>query len=176
MLRRFPPHQFCLKHQRWVKSILQECPNKLQTSVSSSPELFLSSLSTSSSQNLTPSVLMPSLPEQHAPSQTRLQTAASAPAQANLEDNQSSGSANDPSQMEPVPQPSLSRDTFLPDLLSPVVQLVDIASVIRSYPTCKPHQTSPHNFTMSANKEVASAPLSQGLTSPHCHTSTFSQP
>ncbi|XP_028306050.1 uncharacterized protein LOC114465321 [Gouania willdenowi] len=56
------PH-FCSRHQRWVTSILQECQDdgpKANVSSSSSPLLF-SSASSASSQDLTPSGLVPSL-------------------------------------------------------------------------------------------------------------------
>ncbi len=175
--------QFCSKHQRWVKTILQECPDEcseellLQANVSSSPPLFQSSSSTSTSQDLTPTDLIPSPPDQqHPPSQTstHLQTAAQASEQANPEDKLSSGSpglAGDTSQTEPLPQPFSSRDTLLPALLSPVVQLIDIACVRGIYPTFKHHQASPNHFTMSNNKQSDSPSSPQVLTSPPCHTS-----
>ncbi|XP_044048978.1 uncharacterized protein YMR317W isoform X2 [Siniperca chuatsi] len=175
--------QFCSKHQRWVKSILQECPDEcseellLQANVSSSPLLFQSSSSTSSSQDLTPSNLIPCPPDQqHPPSQTstHLQTAAQASEQTNPEDmlsSRSPGSASDTSKMEPLPQPSSSRDTLLPALWSPVVRLIDIACIRGIYPTFKPHQESPNHFTMSSNKQAASTSSPQVLTSPHRHTS-----
>lgn len=67
-----PTPQFCSKHQRWVKSILRGCSEELllQPNVSSSPLLFPSSSSTSSSQDLTPSDLIP-CPSDQPPSQTR---------------------------------------------------------------------------------------------------------
>ncbi|CAL8357720.1 unnamed protein product [Lota lota] len=53
---------FCTKHQRWVRSILSECSKELQTqrdvANAPSPLLFPSSFS-SSSQDLTPSGLIP---------------------------------------------------------------------------------------------------------------------
>ncbi|XP_045892828.1 uncharacterized protein LOC123961461 [Micropterus dolomieu] len=175
--------QFCSKHQRWVKSILQECPDEcseellLQANVSSSPLLFQSSSSTSSSQDLTPSDLIPCPPDkQHPPSQTstHLQTAAQASEHTNPEDKLSSrppGSASDISKMEPLSQPSLSRDSLLPAYLSPVVRLIDIARVRGIYPTFKPEHTSPNHFTTSSNEQTASASTAQILTSPHRHTS-----
>lgn len=174
--------QFCSKHQRWVKSILQECPDEcseellLQANVSSSPPLFQSSSSTSTSQDLTPSDLIPSPPDhQHPPSLTStLQTAAQASEQANPEDKLSSGSpgsASDTSKTAPLPQPFSSRDTLLPALLSPVIQLIDIACIRGIYPTFKPHQESPNLFTTSNNKHAASTYSPQVRISPHRHTS-----
>ncbi|XP_040894239.1 mucin-17 [Toxotes jaculatrix] len=169
--------QFCSKHQRWVTSILQECPEecseelRLQANVSVSPPLFQSSSSTSSSQDLTPSDLIPCPPE-HPPSQTtsRPQTAAQVSDPADPKDKLSSGSACDTSQAEALPQAS-PLDTPLPTLLSPVVRLIDIASVRSSYPPSKPSQTSPDHLIMSNNKQTASTSSPQVLTSPHCHTS-----
>lgn len=176
------PH-FCSKHQRWVKSILQECPDEcseellLQATVSSSPLLFQSSSSTSSSQDLTPSNLILCPPgQQHPSSQTAAEneTPAKASEQANSEDKRSPGSADSASQMDPLPPPSLCRES-LPALWSPVIRLVDIASVRRSCPTIKPHQSSP------TDKKAASSTSSpQMLLSPLCQTSgnkdsTFSQ-
>ncbi|XP_032378204.1 uncharacterized protein LOC116693383 [Etheostoma spectabile] len=161
------PH-FCSKHQRWVKSILQECPAecseelRLQDNGSSSPLLFQLSSSTTSSQELTPSDLLPCPPDQqHPPSQTSAQVSN----QGKPEDEQMRGSARDASQTELLPQPSSSRDTPLPVLLSPVVRLVDIASVGKIYPTFKPHQAAPNHFAMSSHER----PLA--LTSPHRYAS-----
>lgn len=180
------PH-FCSKHQRWVKSILQECPDEcseellLQANLSLSPPLFHSSSSTSSSQDLTPSDLIPCPPVQHPPSQTitQLQTPAQQSEQTSPEDEHSSGSASNTSQKERLPQPSSPTDILLSARLSPVVRLIDIASVTRSCPTIKPHQPSPNPFTMSSNKEASS--ISTPLTYPHCNTSgnkksVFNQP
>ncbi|XP_051239134.1 uncharacterized protein LOC127353694 [Dicentrarchus labrax] len=175
--------QFCSKHQRWVKSILQECPDEcseellLQANVSSSPPLFQSSSSTSSSQDLTPSDLVPCpANQQHSLPQTstHLQTAAQACEQANPEDKLSSrspGSLTGTPQTEPLPQAPLSRDTVLPALLLPVVRLIDIASVRGIYPTFKPHQASPNNCTRSSKKQTTSTSSPQVLTSPHRHIS-----
>ncbi|XP_071346139.1 uncharacterized protein [Trachinotus anak] len=170
------PH-FCSKHHRWVKSILQECPDEcseellLQANVSSSPTLFQSSSSTSSSQDLTPSDLIPCPPDQqYPPSQTTThpQIAVQQSEQANPKDERSSGLASDTSPIESLLQPS-SGDTRLPALLSPVVRLIDIASVRRRYPAFNPNQASPNHFIMSSNKQAASN--SGVLTSLHCHTS-----
>ncbi|XP_076588626.1 uncharacterized protein LOC143321840 [Chaetodon auriga] len=139
--------QFCFKHQRWVKSILQECPDEyseellLQANVSLSPPLFHSSSSITSSQDLTPSDLNPCPTDQQSPSletSTILQTAAQACEQANSEDKLSSGSpefASVTSQRETLLQPCSSRDSLVPALLSPVVRLIDIASVRGIYLT-----------------------------------------
>ncbi|TDH09051.1 hypothetical protein EPR50_G00082560 [Perca flavescens] len=161
--------QFCSKHQRWVKSILQECPDEcseellLQANVSSSPPLFHSSSSTTSSQDLTPSDLIPCPSDQQHPSS---QTSSQASKQANPEDEQKPGSASDASQTKLLPQPSSSRDTQLPILLSPVVRLIDIASVGRIYPNFKPHQVAPNHCTMSSNERADSASCPWVLTSP----------
>lgn len=150
--------QFCSKHQRWVNSILQQCPDEcseellLQTTVSSSPPLFQSSSSTSTSQDLTPSDLISCPPDQ--------QHAAQACEQANPGDKLtpgSPGSAMETSQREPLPQPSSSRDTLLSALLSPVVQLIDIASVRGINLNFKGHKATPNQFTMSSNKQAFSA-------------------
>ncbi|XP_067445113.1 nuclear factor of activated T-cells 5 [Thunnus thynnus] len=185
--------QFCSKHRRWVKSILRQCPDEcseellLQANVSLSPPLFQSSSSTSSSQDLTPSDLIPCPPnQQHPPSQTstHLLTAAQASEQGNPEGKMSSGpstSANSSPQMEPLPQPSSSKDTLLPALLSPVVRLIDIATVRGILPNFKPHEASPSHFTMSSKKQAASTSSPQVLTFSHYLTSgnkesTFDQP
>ncbi|XP_035498483.2 flocculation protein FLO11 isoform X2 [Scophthalmus maximus] len=153
--------QFCSKHQRWVESILQECPDECSEE-SSSPPLFPSSSSTSSSsQDLTPSDLVPCPSgQQRPPSQTgtRPPTAAAAPApeRSNPKDERSSGAASDGA----LPRPR-SRDSLLPDLLSPVVRLIDIASVRRSLPTFTPHR---------AMKASASGPQ-RPTSPPHCCTS-----
>lgn len=175
--------QFCSKHQRWVNSILRECPHEcseellLQAYVSVSPPLFYSSSSNSSSQDLTPSDLVPCPPkENHPPSQTstHLPTAAQASEQGNPEGKLSSwppGSANSSPQMEPLPQPSSSKDILLPALLSPVVKLIDIASIRGICPTFKPHEASPNYSTTSSNKQAASTSSPQVLTSSHRLTS-----
>lgn len=177
--------QFCFKHQRWVKSILQECPDEyseellLQANVSLSPPLFHSSSSITSSQDLTPSDLIPCPPDQQSPSPMTsaiLQTAAQACEQANSEDKLTSGLplrgiASDASQRESLLQPCSSRDSLVPALLSPVVRLIDIASVRGVYLTCKPHQASPNHFTISCNKQAASASSPQIRIAPLHHTS-----
>ncbi|XP_020498246.2 serine-rich adhesin for platelets [Labrus bergylta] len=119
--------QFCSKHQRWVKSILQACPNEcsqelqLQSNVSSSPALFLSSSSGSSSGDLTPSGLIPLAPDQqHPPSQTSIM----ASEQANPENNQTSGST-----VTSGTEPRHTSDALQLGLLSPVVRLIDIATI-----------------------------------------------
>lgn len=168
------PH-FCSKHRRWVKSILQECPDEcseellLQANVSLSPLLFHSSSSTSSSQDLTPSDLIPCPP----PSQTitQLQTAAPlASGQTNPEDKCSPGSAGDTSQKESLPQLSSHRDTPQTALLSPVVRLIDIAYVTSGFSTTRPYEKSPNHLT-SANKQAASSSTPQVPTRPHCYSS-----
>lgn len=192
--------QFCFKHQRWVKSILQECPDEcseeflLQANVSLSPPLFHSSSSITSSQDLTPSGIIPCPPAQQNPSpetSTILQTAAQACEQAPSEDKMSSGSPGlaSSSAWKPLLQPSSSRDSLPPALLSPVVRLIDIASVRGICLTFEPHQASPNHVTTSSNKQEASASSPQVLTAPLRHAtgndaipqamtkdSTFAQP
>ncbi|KAI3371725.1 hypothetical protein L3Q82_024297, partial [Scortum barcoo] len=178
------PPQFCSKHQRWVRSILQECPDEcseellLQADVSSSPPLFQSSSSTSASQDLTPSDLIPSPPDQQHPhSKTSPHLAAQASEQANPEDKLCTGtpgSESDTPQIKTLPQPIVSRNTPPPTLLSPSVRLVDIACVRGIYPTFKQQQASPNHITMSNNKEAVSTstPQTSNLrASPHRHTS-----
>ncbi|XP_069384583.1 uncharacterized protein [Paralichthys olivaceus] len=152
--------QFCSKHQRWVKSILQECPDEcseelqLQANVSSSPPLFQSSSSTSSSQDLTPSDLIPCPPDrQLTPSQTATRPP-TASEQGDVTDERRSGSASDGSL-----QQRSSRDAPLSSALSPVVRLMDVTSVRGSCPFLKPHHASPNTF-MSRNKQAASTPHS----------------
>ncbi|KAI9518251.1 hypothetical protein NQZ68_038917 [Dissostichus eleginoides] len=125
-----PSPQFCSKHQRWVESILQQCPEEcseeLQDNVSLSPLLFQSPSSTTTSQDFTPSGLIPSPFDQQIPPSetfTHLQTA-SQPA------NPEQSSASPGSSADPVLLPS-PRDTQLPPHLTPVVRLLDIASVRR---------------------------------------------
>ncbi|XP_029289036.1 uncharacterized protein LOC115009287 isoform X2 [Cottoperca gobio] len=162
--------QFCSKHQRWVRSILQECSEELplQANVSLSPLLFQSSSSITSSQDLTPSDLIPCPPDQQpSKTSTHLPTAAQASEQANPKDEQSAGSASDASQTELMLQPSSSRDTRLPILLSPVVRLIDIASIRMIYHSFKPHQAPLNPCTMYSNKHTFSTSSLQMLTSPH---------
>ncbi|XP_035012892.2 uncharacterized protein LOC118109688 [Hippoglossus stenolepis] len=168
--------QFCSKHQRWVKSILQECPDEcseelqLQAEAPSSPPLFQLSSCTSSSQDLTPSDLIPCPPDrQLTPSQTATRPPP-ASEQGNLEDERRSGSASAGS----LPQ-CCSRDAPLPSLLSPVVSLMDITSVRGSCPFLKPHHASPNTFIVSRNKLPASTP--QALTSPQdCESAAPTNP
>ncbi|KAM8890947.1 uncharacterized protein AB9W97_011709 [Spinachia spinachia] len=113
--------QFCSKHQRWVRSILQECPDARsdellpRADVSSSPLLFLSSSpDCPSSEDLTPSDIIQCPPDQQRPppqTSTNLLTAVQA----------SEGSAE---------RLLSSRDTDVSTRASPVGRLTDIASVI----------------------------------------------
>ncbi|XP_053283885.1 uncharacterized protein LOC128445124 isoform X1 [Pleuronectes platessa] len=157
--------QFCSKHQRWVKSILQECPDEapeelqLQADAPSSPPLFQLSSCTSSSQDLTPSDLVPCPPDrQLTPSQTATRPPP-ASEQGNLEDERRSGSAGAGS----LPQ-CCSRDAPLSSLLSPAVCLMDVSSVSRICSFLKPHHASPETFIVSQTKLPASTP--QALPSP----------
>ncbi|XP_061577270.1 uncharacterized protein LOC133443931 [Cololabis saira] len=154
------PPQFCSRHQRWVRSILRGCPDEcseelLQQDVSSSPLLFQSSSSISSSQDLTPSDLVPCAPDQP-PSQPCSHLQTSEPT--NPGDKQSSASPetkSDASQTEHLPQ-SLSRGAARPASLLPVVQLVDIASSWWSSSNSKYYQVSPNCFSMFSNKQSSS--------------------
>lgn len=166
--------QFCSKHQRWVETILQECPDECseelqhQPSVSFSSPLFQSSSSVNSSQDLTPSDLVPCPPDQHCPpvqSPTPLQTTAKTCEQANPEDLLSSGSPEGSSSQ----RERCSRDTLLPASLSPVVRLVDIASASGVYLPFNGRQASINDFT--ANEQTVSASSPHVTSSLHLHTS-----
>ncbi|XP_041852518.1 uncharacterized protein LOC121647289 isoform X2 [Melanotaenia boesemani] len=174
-----PSPQFCSRHQRWVKSILRGCPDDCSeellhhANVSSSPLMFQSSSSTSSSQDLTPSNLIPCHPDKP-PSQTstHLQTAVQASQPANPGDEQSSGphgAARLASGTEHLPQSLLSRLPVQPSLLLPVVRLVDIASFWRSCSASKHHQSS----TMLRSKPAPSSSSPQASTGPRCRTSNI---
>lgn len=163
-----PTPQFCSKHQRWVKSILRGCSEELllQPNVSSSPLLFPSSSSTSSSQDLTPSDLIP-CPSDQPPSQTpsppRAAVQASRTAKPKYRRSSGSlGSSGDTSQAQILPQASSARGSPLPALLSPVVRLVNIGSFETS---CKHQQASPKQLLLAAPSS------SEMLSSPHHHTS-----
>nr|XP_023010793.1 uncharacterized protein LOC101483285 isoform X2 [Maylandia zebra] len=163
-----PTPQFCSKHQRWVKSILRGCSEELllQPNVSSSPLLFPSSSSTSSSQDLTPSDLIP-CPSDQPPSQTpsppRAAVQASRTAKPKYRRSSGSlGSSGDTSQAQILPQASSARGSPLPALLSPVVRLVNIGSFGTS---CKHQQASPKQLLLAASSS------SEMLSSPHHHTS-----
>lgn len=161
--------QFCSRHQRWVKNILRGCQDDCseellhQTDVSSSPVLFQSSSSTSSSQDLTPSDLVPS-PAHQPPSQT---TSSQASKTTNPGEKSGSGS---PSQREPP-----TKNT--PPLLSPVVRLVDITSFWRrpqdlssNHATVYiPEQTSPPSLRWESGSKDSVFVLAEAL--PNLHTS-----
>ncbi|XP_060932392.1 uncharacterized protein LOC133009008 [Limanda limanda] len=119
--------QFCSRHQRWVRSILQECPDECseELQAEASPPLFQVSSCTSSSQDLTPSDLVPCPPDrQLTPPQSDTTPPPPASEQRNLEDERRSGSASAGS-----PSPSCCRDAPLPGLSPPVVSLMDVPSV-----------------------------------------------
>lgn len=159
--------QFCSKHQRWVKSILQNCSDEsdgplLQTNTSPSPLLFHSSSTTTSSPDFTPSGLIPHQPgQQHPPARTcnQLRPIAKGCEKTYPKEKPSSGSADDASQRDSLLRPSSSRESLLPTVESPVVCLVDIASSKGTYHPFTPHQASPNDLNTS--KQAASA----------CHTS-----
>uniref|UniRef100_A0A1A8DDP8 TERF1-interacting nuclear factor 2 N-terminal domain-containing protein n=1 Tax=Nothobranchius kadleci TaxID=1051664 RepID=A0A1A8DDP8_NOTKA len=154
--------QFCSKHQRWVKNILQGCSDEcseellLHQTMSSSPVLFQSSSSTSSCRDLTPSDLVPS-PADQPPSQTSVQLQASEAAKT------SSGSL-----MERLPRPTLSQNSP-PPRMSPVVQLLDIASLWRSRLSSRSQQEGFHHVTKFTSKQSSSR--SSSLVFAHCCTS-----
>lgn len=160
--------QFCSKHQRWVKSILLGCSEELllQGNVSSSPLLFPSSSSTSSSQDFTPSDLIPCPPDQpplQTPSPPRAVVQASRTAKPKYRRSSGSlGSSDDTSQAQILPQASSARGSPLPALLSPVVRLVNIGSFETS---CKRQHASPKQLLLAASSG------SEMLSSPHHHTS-----
>ncbi|KAL4004018.1 TIMELESS-interacting protein [Sarotherodon galilaeus] len=160
--------QFCSKHQRWVKSILLGCSEELllQANVSSSPLLFPSSSSTSSSQDLTPSDLIPCPPDQpplQTPSPPRAAVQASRTAKPKYRRSSGSlGSSGDTSQAQILPQASSAWGSPLPALLSPVVRLVNIGSFETS---CKRQHALPKQLLLAASSS------SEMLSSPHHHTS-----
>lgn len=122
--------QFCFKHQRWVKTILQECPEDLPVDGSLSPPLFQSSSSRTSSQDLTPSDLVPwQRPASDAPAapQAPEQTAE----RANSQDQTTSGSSPSSglaSESQPWLRPAPFRDAQVP-VLPLEVQVIDSVSV-----------------------------------------------
>lgn len=165
---RFP--QFCSKHQRWVKSILQECPEEhsedecCQANVWPSPPLFPSSSSSSSSQDLTSSDLI-TYPagQKHPISDTsgRLQTPEETCEKASSKDQMSSGSSTC-SQL--LLRPASCRDTRVP-VLSPSVRLVDLASVnFELY--FKLHNSFPSHSATTTHRQEASVPSNQARSSP----------
>ncbi|XP_029992431.1 uncharacterized protein LOC115420940 isoform X3 [Sphaeramia orbicularis] len=138
--------QFCSKHQRWVKNILRQCPDEcseellVQSVVSTSPPLFQSSNSTSSSEDLTPSDLPFSSHQQHRSPQTS---------------NNPPTNAQDKPDCEPA-QSSSSGHLPLPPLWSPVVRLIDITSVRRLHPLLNPNPASPDEASPAGLKAITS--------------------
>ncbi|XP_029992429.1 uncharacterized protein LOC115420940 isoform X2 [Sphaeramia orbicularis] len=138
--------QFCSKHQRWVKNILRQCPDEcseellVQSVVSTSPPLFQSSNSTSSSEDLTPSDLPFSSHQQHRSPQTS---------------NNPPTNAQDKPDCEPA-QSSSSGHLPLPPLWSPVVRLIDITSVRRLHPLLNPNPASPDGTSPAGLKAITS--------------------
>lgn len=151
--------QFCSRHQRWVKSIMRGCPDNCseellrQTNASSSPVLFQSSSSTSTSQDLTPSDLVPS-PADQPPSQT---STTSQPSETTNADKRSP-KTSDPSQRAALLQPTSTKTSPRPALLSPVVRLVDIASSWGSH-----QQISSNYGTVFITKQASIVPLASSL-------------
>lgn len=171
--------QFCSRHQRWVKNILRgcldDCSEELlhQTDASSSPVLFQSSSSTSSSQDLTPSDLVPS-PTHQLPSQSSTSSQASKPTNTGEESSSGSPGTNDPSQREPPTKTT-------PPLLSPVVRLVDITSCWRRHQhffsnhatVFIPEQTSPLSLRCESGSKDSMFVLAE--THPNMQTSSVGQ-
>ncbi|XP_034541703.1 uncharacterized protein LOC117814464 [Notolabrus celidotus] len=150
--------QFCSKHQRWVKSILQECPVECSEELqllanvsSSSPPLFRSSSSGSSSEDLTPSNLI-QLPfnQQYPPSQTSTRLQTSKPA-----------------------SPEDLRGAMQSGMLSPVVRLIDIAST-KSFCTIFKHQQASPNHNQQAASGSSPRVLTSGDEAIHHKTTTDS--
>ncbi|XP_033944108.1 arginine-glutamic acid dipeptide repeats protein isoform X2 [Pseudochaenichthys georgianus] len=161
-----PSPQFCAKHQRWVESILQQCPEEcseeLRDNVSVSPLLFQSPSSNTTSQDFTPSGLTPSPFDQELPPSetcTHLQTA-----------NPEQSSAPPGSSADPVLLPS-PRDTQLPPHSTPAVRLLDITYFRRFCHLSKPHQAPFHPSTVSLHQQDACCSRLQVPTSPRCRTS-----
>lgn len=171
--------QFCSKHRRWVKSILQECPDELliQANASVSPLLFQSSSSATSSQDLTPSDLIPCPADpQHPPSQTssHIKTSDQTCQQANPEDRLSTESPMcDISEREKGMLSCSSREQpaslppVQPASLPPVVQLGDIGSVGGNHISFNAHQVFSNNLTTSTNSQEASTSSNHALSSLH---------
>lgn len=163
--------QFCSKHQRWVKSILQECPEECfddllrQANASVSPPLFRSSSSRTSSQDLTPSDLIPCpADQQHPASDTsdRLQTPEETREKATSKDQMTSGSSSSSGHTSKG-QPAPFRDTQVP------VQMIDVVSVggpelsfklrqafpNRSAATPRSHNSFSSNRALSSRRDPA---------------------
>eukprot|EP00066_Takifugu_rubripes_P015848 XP_011605114.1 PREDICTED: uncharacterized protein LOC105416869 [Takifugu rubripes] len=161
--------QFCSKHQRWVKSILQECPeersdNELRrANVWPSPPLFPSS--SSSSQDLTSSDLIPyPAGQQHPISDTsgQLQTPEETCEKASSKDQMTSGSSScDSAQSRLLLRPASCRDTRV----SPSVRLVDLASG-SSELYFKLHNSFPSHSATATHHQEASVPSNRARRSP----------
>lgn len=160
--------QFCSKHQRWVKSILQECPEERsedelrRANVWPSPPLFPSS--SSSSQDLTTSDLIPyPAGQQHPTLDTsgHLQTPEETCEKASSKDQMTSGLST---QSQLLLRPAPCRDPRLP-VLSPSVRLVDLASVTPEL-YLKLHNSFPSHSATTAHHQEASVPSSGARSSP----------
>ncbi|XP_030586828.1 uncharacterized protein LOC115781337 [Archocentrus centrarchus] len=168
-----PTPQFCSKHLRWVKSILRECCDELseepllKTNASSSPLLFQSSSSTSSSHDLTPSDLIPP-DRRQTPSPLQAAAQASRPAG-------SPRSASDTSHSKTPPQALCSTHSALPALQSPPLRQGDICSFGRGR---KPHQALPDQVLLAASSrsEMLSSPHSGNLKETLASTNNSSSP
>lgn len=162
--------QFCSKHQRWVKSILQECPEECsddllrQPHASGSPPLFQSSSSRPSSQDLTPSDLIPCPADQQRPASDtsdHLQTPEKACEKANSKDHMTSGSSSSSSsasKSQPVLQPASLRAA---PMLPPKVQLTDSVGgpelPFRAFPNGS-SASPPNHSSFSGDRAVSSPP------------------
>lgn len=151
--------QFCSKHQRWVKTILEECPEDRPDDIS--PPLFQSSSSHTSSEDLTPSGLQPGPADQHhPPSDTSgcRQTPKKTREKASPTGHMTSGTSPcDGSKSQLLLQPQVC-------VLSARVQLTEVVSGGGGGLSSKLHQPSPH-----PNQET-SASSTRALGSPQHHS------
>lgn len=158
--------QFCSKHQRWVRSILQECPEERQSNASVSPPLFRSSSPRPSSQDLTPSDLVPFRADQRHPgsdASSRSQTPEKTCEKANSADHMTSGSSSSSSRTsegQPALQPSSVREAQMP-VLSLKLRRIDAASAGGPEPPCgalpNGSSASPrHRSSLSGNRAPTS--------------------
>lgn len=160
-----PPPQFCSKHGQWVETILKHCTDETEelSPAPASPLLFLSSCSSSngsSSDDLTPSDLIP----QHAPSQTP-----SVPRTEHTfpEEKPSCGWTDDASQTQWPPQPSASQHGSLADVASTKASQASPDDVhINKYTT----GNSSNGATFKGRTRAGGTPMEtdQGQASPSC--------
>ncbi|XP_029908981.1 uncharacterized protein LOC115360295 [Myripristis murdjan] len=177
--------QFCSRHQRWVRSILWECPDECseellgQANNTISPVLFYSSSSTSSSQDLTPSLLIPGVPsvQQNPPSQisTPPETGAKISEQVTPMDKPSSGPpepAIKSPQSEPLTQLTSSPYNFpVTTLLSPAIKPINITSVKACTFSFQSQQVSKSLLNISSKEQATSTSCLHPPAPPVCRTS-----